>query len=174
MLRKTRGIAPGVLHLMKALARIVSIEESSFELPADIDPSKDLQKLVLEAISLPHSNADSEYIFSQINLIKTMSRNKIVTATITVNTTLLIRHIPHYCSLSFDYGTCFGSFDRWGWDKLTKNCKRYLYSGCGGNQNNFLNRADCLNTCLYPANNTAMLQGVPQITTCIPLNFIDA
>ncbi|CAG4929651.1 unnamed protein product [Parnassius apollo] len=82
--------------------------------------------------------------------------------------------IPHYCSLSFDYGTCFGSFDRWGWDKLTKNCKRYLYSGCGGNQNNFLNRADCLNTCLYPANNTAMLQGVPQITTCIPLNFIDA
>lgn len=76
----------------------------SFELPADIDVKnqvdifwaklmdceagdqgmtfKNVSQFVLDVISLPHSNADSERIFSHINLIKTKTRNKMVISTV--------------------------------------------------------------------------------------------
>ncbi|RVE53342.1 hypothetical protein evm_001912 [Chilo suppressalis] len=44
---------------------------------------------------------------------------------------------PRYCSLTFDYGFCFGAVKRWYYDKLWKVCKERIYSGCGGNKNNF-------------------------------------
>ncbi|CAH2035224.1 unnamed protein product, partial [Iphiclides podalirius] len=88
-----------------------------------------------------------------------------------LNTTAHTSKIPNYCSISFDYGNCFGQFYRWGWDKFGKTCKRYMYSGCGGNQNNFHTRSECLNNCLNPPNNT--LQGVRHLTTCIPLGFMN-
>lgn len=50
---------------------------------------KNVSKFVLNVISLPHSNADSERIFSHINLIKTKSRNKMITST--VNSVLLTK-----------------------------------------------------------------------------------
>lgn len=43
---------------------------------------KNLSKFVLDVLALPHSNADCERIFSQINLIKTRSRNNLVTPTV--------------------------------------------------------------------------------------------
>lgn len=43
---------------------------------------KKLSRFVLNVISLPHSNADCERIFSKVNLIKTKTRNKLVTPTI--------------------------------------------------------------------------------------------
>lgn len=42
---------------------------------------KNLSKFVLNVISLPHSNADCERIFSKVNLIKTKTRNKVITPT---------------------------------------------------------------------------------------------
>lgn len=42
---------------------------------------KNLSKFVLNVISLPHSNADCERIFSKVNLIKTKTRNKVITLT---------------------------------------------------------------------------------------------
>lgn len=94
----------------------------SFELPADIDVKnpvdifwaklmdcgegdqgmtfKNVSKFVLNVISLPHSNADSERIFSHINLIKTKTRNKMVIPT--VNGVLLakqrIKHKDANCT----------------------------------------------------------------------------
>ncbi|KYN30271.1 hypothetical protein ALC57_00266 [Trachymyrmex cornetzi] len=75
-----------------------------YELPVDINPKgnvdlfwaklmfiddndqgltfKKLSKFVLDVLSLPHSNADCERLFSQINLIKTKTRNKLITSTI--------------------------------------------------------------------------------------------
>lgn len=41
-----------------------------------------LSKFVLDFISLPHSNADSERVFSQVNLIKTKSPNKMGVSTV--------------------------------------------------------------------------------------------
>ncbi|CAK1554114.1 unnamed protein product [Leptosia nina] len=74
--------------------------------------------------------------------------------------------IPYFCSLTFDYGDCFGYFNRWAWDSLSKTCRRHLYSGCGGNQNNFQSYQECLGTCLTTPNNT--LGRSHSFTTCIP------
>lgn len=41
-----------------------------------------LPKFALEVLSLPHSNADCERIFSKINNMKTKSRNKPITETV--------------------------------------------------------------------------------------------
>ncbi|XP_036234247.2 SCAN domain-containing protein 3 [Bactrocera oleae] len=43
---------------------------------------KNVSKFVLNVISLPHSNADSERIFSHINLIKTKTRNNMMVSTV--------------------------------------------------------------------------------------------
>ncbi|XP_046977455.1 BPTI/Kunitz domain-containing protein-like [Vanessa cardui] len=75
--------------------------------------------------------------------------------------------IPQFCSLAFDYGSCFGYFNRWAWDSLTKTCRRRMYSGCGGNQNNFQTRLECISTCLNPPNNTFGRSHI--FTTCIPI-----
>ncbi|CAH0719096.1 unnamed protein product, partial [Brenthis ino] len=50
---------------------------------------RNLAKFVLEVLSLPHANADSERIFSAVNLIKTKQRNRLLTSTI--NATLLAK-----------------------------------------------------------------------------------
>nr|XP_034839588.1 tissue factor pathway inhibitor-like [Maniola hyperantus] len=78
---------------------------------------------------------------------------------------------PFFCSLSFEYGTCFGYFNRWAWDTLTKTCRRKLYSGCGGNQNNFHSHAECMATCMNSPNKS--LQKSEHLTTCIPFNVPD-
>ncbi|KAM3968410.1 kunitz-type serine protease inhibitor A [Aphomia sociella] len=86
-----------------------------------------------------------------------------------INSTDLKPRIPFFCSLAFDYGNCFGYYNRWAWDKYAKTCKRRLYSGCGGNQNNFESRAECIATCLTPPNNT--LSRFHQYTTCVPFSI---
>lgn len=42
-----------------------------------------LPSVVLTVLSIPHSNAECERIFSKVNLIKTKTRNRLVTTTIT-------------------------------------------------------------------------------------------
>lgn len=46
---------------------------------------KELPKFMLGVLSLPHSNAECERIFSQVNDIKTKKRNKLLTQTIKGN-----------------------------------------------------------------------------------------
>ncbi|KAJ8724256.1 hypothetical protein PYW08_015730 [Mythimna loreyi] len=56
---------------------------------------------------------------------------------------------PRYCALSFDYGFCFGSTQRWYYDPKWKVCKSTIYSGCGGNKNNFYNKEQCDQICRF-------------------------
>ncbi|XP_014672850.1 PREDICTED: uncharacterized protein LOC106813254 isoform X3 [Priapulus caudatus] len=44
-------------------------------------------------------------------------------------------------------GTCDGNEKRWYFNADTKRCERFVYSGCGGNDNNFAMRADCIDRC---------------------------
>lgn len=53
------------------------------------DIEHELPDFALSVLSLPHSNADCERIFSNVNAIKTKYRNKLVTETI--NGTLLTK-----------------------------------------------------------------------------------
>jgi hypothetical protein len=53
------------------------------------------------------------------------------------------------CSLPLNIGTCKnGSVSRWFFDKNTGRCQIFEYSGCQGNENNFITLKDCLATCV--------------------------
>ncbi|XP_041968114.1 BPTI/Kunitz domain-containing protein-like [Aricia agestis] len=56
---------------------------------------------------------------------------------------------PQWCTLSFDYGYCFDQLVRWYYDPLYGVCKRRMYSGCGGNRNNFKTKRQCSEECIY-------------------------
>ncbi len=51
------------------------------------------------------------------------------------------------CELPKSLGTCLILSIRYYYDYTTNSCKRFRYSGCGGNGNNFLNGEDCVRTC---------------------------
>ncbi|XP_060802261.1 tissue factor pathway inhibitor-like [Amyelois transitella] len=57
--------------------------------------------------------------------------------------------VPNFCQLSFDYGYCFGEVKRYYFDPIYKTCKLTIYSGCGGNRNNFYTLENCLSMCLF-------------------------
>ncbi|OWR50302.1 Tfpi protein [Danaus plexippus plexippus] len=56
---------------------------------------------------------------------------------------------PKWCTLNFDYGFCFGALKRWYYDPMWKVCKERIYSGCGGNKNNFYSQEQCDAICRF-------------------------
>jgi hypothetical protein len=55
---------------------------------------------------------------------------------------------PDPCSLPAKRaGECKGALSRWSYDAATRSCERFVYSGCGGNTNNFESRAECARRC---------------------------
>lgn len=51
------------------------------------------------------------------------------------------------CSLDRDVGSCRGIYKRFFYDPVQQECQEFDYGGCRGNQNNFLTRETCMNTC---------------------------
>ncbi|XP_070565567.1 WAP, Kazal, immunoglobulin, Kunitz and NTR domain-containing protein 1-like [Ptychodera flava] len=51
------------------------------------------------------------------------------------------------CEHPLETGPCRGYFPRWGWDPATKDCVKFVYGGCLGNDNNFDRQEDCLAVC---------------------------
>lgn len=52
------------------------------------------------------------------------------------------------CSLRKDEGeNCGNHTDRWYYDSTANECKRFMYKGCGGNDNNFETREKCTIKC---------------------------
>lgn len=51
------------------------------------------------------------------------------------------------CSLEVDAGSCRGAYQRFYYDPSRQSCEEFEFTGCRGNQNNFLTRDDCLNSC---------------------------
>lgn len=54
------------------------------------------------------------------------------------------------CSLPADPGTCKDTAKeakRVYYDKKDQICQEFVYSGCGGNGNNFQDESDCLRLC---------------------------
>nr|VZI51604.1 unnamed protein product [Spirometra erinaceieuropaei] len=49
------------------------------------------------------------------------------------------------CHMTFEMGNCEDYDERYGYDSQLGTCKTYLYSGCGGNANNFLTLEECEN-----------------------------
>jgi len=52
------------------------------------------------------------------------------------------------CAASPDPGTCLGFIRMWYYDYKKKQCSQFEYSGCKGNENKFLRKQDCIDTCI--------------------------
>ncbi|XP_042856111.1 papilin-like, partial [Penaeus japonicus] len=69
------------------------------------------------------------------------------------NTTLTPSIVPanppeaEVCSLATEVGTCSSYEERWHFDNSLQECRSFVYSGCGGNANNFATLAECANYC---------------------------
>ncbi|KIH46270.1 Kunitz/Bovine pancreatic trypsin inhibitor domain protein [Ancylostoma duodenale] len=61
--------------------------------------------------------------------------------------------IPDACLLSSEVGPCKGSERRvvecfsFYFDQKSGKCKKFVFGGCGGNGNNFMTKAKCLEAC---------------------------
>ena len=51
------------------------------------------------------------------------------------------------CGLPLVTGPCRALILRWGFDEETGCCRTFIYGGCGGNNNNFMSQAQCMDTC---------------------------
>ncbi|KAL4704569.1 hypothetical protein ACJJTC_017824 [Scirpophaga incertulas] len=51
------------------------------------------------------------------------------------------------CKQPLNVGHCRLYYERWFFDYTTKFCEPFTYSGCGGNENNFPNRTECVKYC---------------------------
>ncbi|KAH8247268.1 hypothetical protein KR038_001232, partial [Drosophila bunnanda] len=51
------------------------------------------------------------------------------------------------CFRIADYGDCQGHTTQWAYSKFEKQCTRFDYSGCGGNENRFFSKFECELTC---------------------------
>ncbi|XP_028252550.1 low-density lipoprotein receptor-related protein 11-like [Parambassis ranga] len=52
------------------------------------------------------------------------------------------------CAAAPVVGPCKGIFPRWYYDQNAGECKHFLYGGCQGNHNNFLQESDCVSECI--------------------------
>ncbi|XP_044185813.1 low-density lipoprotein receptor-related protein 11 [Thunnus albacares] len=52
------------------------------------------------------------------------------------------------CAAAPVVGPCKGTFPRWYYDRVAGECKHFLYGGCQGNHNNFLQESDCVSECI--------------------------
>ena len=51
------------------------------------------------------------------------------------------------CSFPKDSGTCLSHRQKWYYDRSDGYCKRFDYSGCGGNDNRFESEPACREAC---------------------------
>uniref|UniRef100_A0A7E4V4X8 Kunitz/Bovine pancreatic trypsin inhibitor domain protein n=1 Tax=Panagrellus redivivus TaxID=6233 RepID=A0A7E4V4X8_PANRE len=65
----------------------------------------------------------------------------------TQSTTLCCPGSTDACSLPMSRGTGTAVLNRWYFNSESKVCVSFVYTGRGGNQNNFMSRQECLATC---------------------------
>ncbi|CAJ0590960.1 unnamed protein product [Cylicocyclus nassatus] len=58
------------------------------------------------------------------------------------------RRAVDLCKLPMDSGSCSRELIRYYYDAADDDCKRFTYSGCGGNANRFMRRVNCRNRCV--------------------------
>nr|XP_057938731.1 tissue factor pathway inhibitor a isoform X2 [Doryrhamphus excisus] len=57
-------------------------------------------------------------------------------------------HPPGLCFSPVDSGACLSQERRFAYNPKTKRCHVFHYSGCGGNNNNFKHRRQCVKKCI--------------------------
>ncbi|XP_013887004.1 low-density lipoprotein receptor-related protein 11 [Austrofundulus limnaeus] len=72
------------------------------------------------------------------------------------------------CAAAPLVGPCKGTFPRWYYDQKTGECKHFLYGGCQGNHNNFLQESDCISECIQKSPASAAVPATKQTETAAP------
>ncbi|XP_012503280.1 PREDICTED: tissue factor pathway inhibitor 2 [Propithecus coquereli] len=54
---------------------------------------------------------------------------------------------PSFCYSPKDEGICSANVTRYYFNPRHKTCEAFTYTGCGGNENNFVNKKDCKHVC---------------------------
>ncbi|KAK3720520.1 hypothetical protein RRG08_058408 [Elysia crispata] len=54
---------------------------------------------------------------------------------------------PSECSEPPETGYCRAHFRRFYYNESSGRCRRFVYGGCGGNNNNFLSARECRHHC---------------------------
>lgn len=67
------------------------------------------------------------------------------------------------CSLEPEAGSCRGAYKRYYYIPARQSCEEFEFTGCRGNQNNFLSRDDCLSSCSQVRSSVAS-QSAPTTT----------
>ncbi|CAB3398665.1 unnamed protein product [Caenorhabditis bovis] len=63
-----------------------------------------------------------------------------------------------FCQLPPDVGKCSQKLVRYYYDPVVDECKRFTFTGCGGNSNRFMRRAHCRNRCVKRPNRESELK----------------
>ncbi|XP_041495726.1 tissue factor pathway inhibitor isoform X1 [Microtus oregoni] len=79
--------------------------------------------------------------------------------------TISARGKPDFCFLEEDPGICRGLITRYFYNNQSKQCERFKYGGCLGNQNNFETLDACRSTCEDTVNELPMGNHVPERNT---------
>ncbi|XP_034110101.2 kunitz-like toxin PcKuz2 [Drosophila nasuta] len=58
-----------------------------------------------------------------------------------------IIHRMSVCTAPPRYGTCNSKLRQWHYVSKLRRCERFIYSGCGGNNNRFYNKNECEEYC---------------------------
>ncbi|KAL7022058.1 hypothetical protein ACKWTF_012113 [Chironomus riparius] len=61
----------------------------------------------------------------------------------------LCHDVVDLCDLYPLEGRCEENVTRWHFDSYTQNCRQFQYTGCEGNNNNFIDEYSCMNACRH-------------------------
>nr|KAF6408128.1 serine peptidase inhibitor, Kunitz type 2 [Molossus molossus] len=62
--------------------------------------------------------------------------------------------VHDFCQAPKVVGRCRASIPRWWYNATSRSCQRFVYGGCGKNENNHLTEKDCLEKCAGVTENT--------------------
>ncbi|KRX48722.1 Papilin [Trichinella murrelli] len=92
-------------------------------------------------------------------------------------TTMCCPGATNPCSVPLSPGTGSSSLQRWYYNADSRTCISFTYNGMGGNQNNFLSKANCeeicpvwRSPCLFDAT-PALIDSTNQLVRCNPMKF---
>ncbi|XP_019849765.1 PREDICTED: papilin-like [Amphimedon queenslandica] len=57
------------------------------------------------------------------------------------------KETPALCLLPREPGPCRASISRWHYNSQSRQCERFIYGGCRGNDNNFSTKSECESVC---------------------------
>ncbi|KAL4704588.1 hypothetical protein ACJJTC_017843 [Scirpophaga incertulas] len=106
----------------------------------------------LQMSETPHhetntSNHNNQNIAEQLEICKNTITMETVLCDGDITVCEELGEPENICKQPLNVGHCRLYYERWFFDYTTKICEPFTYSGCGGNENNFPNRTECVKYC---------------------------